>query len=225
MLKNPRDAVGAAAGAVPGAVLGVVFGAAARLRNTKPLHPYGRVGPGVLEVTHRRPGLGVPLLEAEGEHDCVVRWSRSTGLPAPLPDIEGLAVRLEEPRSDLLFAATGTGGLTRFLLTVRAPDSHGPQGTLLPVGTAGGPMLFLATPVLDRGDGPPERFVLSLAVGTGDWERWGRLDVVSWGPDLSMRFDPVRNPLPGTWQYPWVRFLREPAYLMARFGASSPDAP
>src|SRR5687767_13894650 len=88
-----RRAVGRAAGALPGAALGAVFGAAARVRRTKPLHPQGRVGSGTLDVTTPLPGLGVPLLATQGSHRCTVRWSRSMGLPRPLPDIEGLAIR------------------------------------------------------------------------------------------------------------------------------------
>lgn len=41
------------------------------------------------------PGLtGVPLLSRAGRHPAVVRLSRAAGLPQPLPDGHGLAVRL-----------------------------------------------------------------------------------------------------------------------------------
>jgi hypothetical protein len=208
---------GAAVGAVPGAVLGLVFGAAAKVRRDKPLHPVGRVGEGVLDIVHPRPGLGVPLLAEAGSHRCLVRWSRAAGLPSPLPDVEGLAVRVEESEADLLFSSTGDGPLSRFVLRPRGREHPGPQGTLLPVATAAGPLLFLVRPL--EGAVPPHRFGLEVARGRAAWEPVGVLDVPDWGPDQPTRFDPVRHLLPGTRQYPLVRFLREPAYLMARRAA------
>ncbi len=218
MEANHRHALGAAVGAVPGAVLGLVFGLVAKVRRDKPLHPVGRVGAGVLDIAHPRPAVGVPLLAEAGTHRCRVRWSRAAGLPSPLPDVEGLAVRVEESGSDLLFSSTGTGSLSRFVLRPRGRDNPGPQGTLLPVASAGGPLLFLVRP-LDDGNVPPHRFGLEVARGRSKWEPVGVIEVPVWGPDEPTRFDPVRNPLPGTWQYPVVRFLREPAYLMARRAA------
>src|SRR3712207_8796467 len=52
------------------------------------LFPYTtlcRSGPG---------GWGAALLDQPGEHEGVVRLSRGAGLPEPLPDVEGLALRL-----------------------------------------------------------------------------------------------------------------------------------
>lgn len=219
---RPRSRVGAAVGAVLGAVLGAVFGAAAKVRDTKPLHPVGQVGDGILEVTRPLPELGVPLLEKEGSHPCLVRWSRAMGLPSPLPDVEGLAIRFEEPTADLLFAATGTGTLTRFLLVPRTPGNHGSQSTLLPVSTRAGSLVLRVTPAPD-GNEPPNRFGLAVAHSGGEWRTVGRLEVPQWGPDRPIRFDPVTNVLTGTRQYPLVRMLREPAYLMARRGASADD--
>ena len=219
--------LGAAAGAAPGAVLGAVFGAAALVRRTKPLHPAGRVGEGTLRITAPQGELGVPLLAGEGSHGCVVRWSRAMGLPSPAPDFEGLAVRFHHPTADLLFASTGTGAITRFLLVPRPAGSHGPQTTLLPVATAAGSLIFRVTPAegafgdaATSADEPPSRFDLAVAHSGSGWTTVGVLDVV-WGPDVPMRFDPVENQLPGTEQYPAVRALREPAYFMARRGAAA----
>lgn len=211
----PRARLQSLAGAVPGALLGGVFGVAAAVRRTKPLHPRGRVGSGVLEVTSPRRELGVPLLAATGGHLCTVRWSRSVGLPAPLPDVEGLAVRLAGPGADLLFSATGTGRVGRFLLVPRLAGRHGPQGTLLPVATDAGSLLFLVTPLDD--EEPPTRFQLAVAQSGSDWDPVGTIRV-EWGDDRPLRFDPVEHPLPGTSQYPWVTTMREPAYLAARLG-------
>ena len=208
-----------AVGAVPGAVLGAVFGLTAKARRDKPLHPAGRVGRGRVRITEPRPDLGVPLLARRGSHPCLVRWSRAVGLPAPLPDVEGFALRFEDPSADLLFASTGTGILSRYLLVPRVPGRHGAQTTLLPVATAGGPTMFAVRPLAETGE-PPRQFELSVSERNREWQPVGVVEVESWGPDLPTRFDPVSNLLPGTRQYPVVRFLREPSYLMARRGAT-----
>jgi hypothetical protein len=140
------------------------------------------------------------------------------GLPRPLPDIEGLAIRFEEPVADVLFASTGSGSLTRFVLLPRAPGKHGAQSTLIPVATDGGPLLLKVEP-RDAAD-PPARYDLAAASGGSAWRSIGTLQV-QWGPDRPTRFDPVENQLPGTSQYALVRALREPAYLMARRGADA----
>jgi hypothetical protein len=206
-------------GVVAGAVLGAAFGAAALVRRTKPLHPIGQVGTGVLDVTDPRPGLGVPLLAEERSHTCLVRWSRAAGLPEPLPDVEGFAIRFDAPTADMLFASTGTGAVSRFLLVPRAAGHHGPQTTLLPVASEAGPLMFRLTPETDTGE-PPSRLSLAVATGTRSWDAVGSLSCV-WGPDRPIRFDPVEHVLPGTEQYPVVRVLREPAYFMARRGAAA----
>jgi hypothetical protein len=216
--RRRRPRLQSVAGAVPGALLGVVFGAAAVVRRTKPLHPKGRVGTGVLEVTSPRRELGVPLLATTGKHPCTVRWSRSVGLPAPLPDIEGFALRLTEPTADLLFSATGTGRLGRFLLVPRLAGRHGPQGTLLPVTTDAGSLLLKVDPLDDAQ--PPTRWELAVAQAGSAWEPVGTIDVV-WGDDQPLRFDPVEHQLPGTSQYRAVARLREPAYLAARLGSEA----
>jgi hypothetical protein len=219
----PPSRLGAVAGAAPGAVLGAVFGAAAVVRRTKPLHPQGNVGEGTVEITAPQPDLGVPLLAEPGTHRCTARWSRAIGLPSPMPDFEGLAIRLSEPTADLLFASTGTGAVSRFVLLPRAAGSHGPQTTLLPVASAGGTsLMFQVTPSADTAptEQPPSRFDLAVATSGSQWRTVGTLDV-TWGPDRPMRFDPVENLLPGTEQYPVVRALREPAYFMARRGSAA----
>ena len=205
-------------GALGGAVLGLTFGATALVRRTKPLHPVGQVGTAVLDVTDPLPELGVPLLAEKRSHTCLVRWSRAAGLPAPLPDVEGFAIRFDDPTADVLFASTGSGPIGRFLLVPRAHRSHGPQTTLLPVASDAGPLMFRVAPEVGTGE-PPTRFTLSVATGTGDWVAVGSLDCV-WGPDRPTRFDPVEHVLPGTAQYPVVRVLREPSYFLARRGAS-----
>ena len=215
--------LGAVAAAAPGAVLGAVLGAAALVRRTKPLHPQGNVGEGTLDITAPQRELGVPLLADPGSHRCTVRWSRAIGLPGSLPDFEGLAVRLEGADgspADVLFASTGTGAVSRFVLVPRASGTHGPQTTLLPVSAGGTSLVFRVTPASVPAEGLPGSFDLAVATSGSSWTPVGTLNV-EWGPDRPMRFDPVENLLPGTEQYPLVRVLREPAYFLARRGSAA----
>ena len=84
-----------------------------------------------------------------------------------------------------------------------------------------GPLLLRLTPAGPAPvpeDSPPDRMVLSWAVGTGPWRYAG--EVVTGAPLRPAadreRHDPVVHQLPGTEQYPVVRRLREPAYRRAR---------
>jgi hypothetical protein len=203
-------------------VLGAGFGIAARVRRDKPLHPAGVVGTAVLDVTTPAPHLGIPLFAQAGRHDCLVRWSRSAGVPAPLPDVEGFALRVldagEGRVADLLFASSGDGALTRHTLLLRGPRRHGPLSTLLPVAGETGSLMFLVEPLDD--EDPPLTWRLSVADAGSDWRAVATVGV-TWGHDEAVRFDPVEHQLPGTRQYRLVRLLREPAYAMARLGATA----
>ena len=211
--RDPGSRLAAAAGTLPGAAIGAALGALAAVRRTKPVHPAGRVGAAELEVTTPRPEFGVPLIATSGSHACTARFSRTVGLPPSWPDIEGLAVRFEDPTADVLFASTGTGRIGRFVIEARPADSHGPQTTFLPVSTQSGSLLLRMSP-LDQAD-PPVRWELSAAHAGSQWRPAGVLQV-TWGDDEPLRFDPVKNALPGTSQYPLVQVLREPAYALAR---------
>jgi hypothetical protein len=202
-----------AAGLLPGAAIGLGLGAVAALRRNKPVHPAGRVGTGELEVTTPVPEHGVPLLASRGTHACIARFSRTIGLPPPWPDVEGLALRIDDQGADVLLASTGVGRLGRFVFEARSGHRHGSLTTYLPVSTRSGSLLVRADP-LDQAD-PPVEWGLSVAHLGSDWRPIGTLRI-TWGVDRPIRFDPVENMLPGTWQYPVVSTLREPAYAIAR---------
>src|SRR5688572_13914175 len=78
-----------------GRMVGVALGALARLRHGKPMHPRGAVFAAVLERSGSGNGAwGVPWLDSASSEAAVVRLSRGAGLPAALPDLLGLAIRL-----------------------------------------------------------------------------------------------------------------------------------
>jgi hypothetical protein len=198
---------------------GALLGAGARTLGTvrparKPLHPDGRV----VTARLRRHGLATPIgvafLDEAGDEQVVVRESRAIGLPEPLPDIHGLAVRVTNPdgsSGDLLLATTGWGRLTRFVLTASRTTYGRPMTTLLPYRTGLGPVLLGAR------SSSPGAVDLAWAVGDRPWRSFAEL-VVSQedAPDQEISFDPVRNPVTGLEQYPAVLRLREPAYSSAR---------
>lgn len=212
VMSRAAGAASAAGGQLLRAVIGVVD---AVRPAAKPLHPVGAVTSGVLERFGGGAESGVPWLDGTGEDDVVVRWSRAVGLPAPAPDVFGLAVRVELEggrHGDLLFSTTGTGPLTRFALAPAFTTQHA-MTTLLPYRTPSGPVLLRAVP---RGGRVVE---LAWARGTREWQPFGTLhldDAPELAADADVSFDPVLNPIPGLPPYGWVTRLREPAYRSAR---------
>lgn len=183
----------------------------------KPLHPRGDVVRAALTRFGGGLGTGVPWLEEPGEDAVQVRLSRAVGLPGFLPDIHGLALRVPTPLGygDVLLASTGTGRLTRFVLTVAHEPGARPMSTLLPYRTPSGAVLLGATQ-----DGPG-RWSLAAASPQGPWRPFADLVLSDETGDADVSFDPVRNTIPGLEVAGWVRRLREPSYRTARRSRSA----
>ena len=206
-----------------GMALAAIFGALARARGTRALHAVGVCGRGTLKF---EPGTdhGVPLLSGARSHSCLVRASRAVGLPR-LPDIEGLALRIDGPDGgDLLFASTGAGMVTRHLLVPRLPFRLGTLTTLMPLRTAGGGLLLRLEPERGsrghpgqgRAQRPPTAYRVWIAAPGRPWHERGRLDVAWEDGDCSRRHDPVGHPPAGTWfGATWAR-LRDPSYAASQ---------
>lgn len=222
--RTTASRVAAAAAAVPGWVLQGLAGAAGLIRPApKPLHPAGSVFP----ATIRRYGMrdvdriGVPWIDEAGVTEATVRFSRATGLPQPLPDIHGLAVRIpggstDGGHADILLATTGLGRATRFALVPARSRGGASYSTLLPYRSSRGPVLVAAVPENDTAT------VLTLAVASpgGQWTAFGDLTVAEQhheGSRDETSFDPVINMLDGLSYYPWATRLREGAYSAARW--------
>ncbi len=78
-----------------GLALGIPLAALAAVRRGKAVHPHGVAYDATLAVAGD--GVAPPaarLLSQPGEHRAVVRFSRSLGLPRPIPDLMGLAIRV-----------------------------------------------------------------------------------------------------------------------------------
>ena len=156
------------------------------------------------------PGTGVPWLDEPGEDEVVVRLSRAIGLPGGLPDIHGLAVRVPLQgggHGDLLFASTGWGRLSRFVLTASRSPQARPMTTLLPYHAPSGPSCSAPAPAGRRRSSCPSRRPAATGGPFADL----RFSLAPSG-DGPVDFDPVANRLPGLEQYPSVAALREPSY-------------
>jgi hypothetical protein len=92
------------------ALFAVAFRLLARLRRGRSLHPVGLGYRACLEITPAaRRWAGARLLVPGARYDAVVRFSRGGGLPEPLPDALGVAIRLPD--------AYGPGQAQDFLVT------------------------------------------------------------------------------------------------------------
>lgn len=191
--------------------LGALFAGVGHLRRgPRALHPRGEVYTGTLTIAGTADPSGVALLDEPGEHPCLVRLSRATGLPRPLPDVLGVAVRLSPAvgrRADLLFASTGTGPVSRYVLLPRGDHASASLTTLLPYRGPRGPLTLALVPAGRR------RWDLWSAPARGEWTSRGVLTATTpGGDDEGLRFDPVGSPPEGLRQYDVVRRLRAPAY-------------
>lgn len=197
-----------------GRVLQTVVDAVAHLRPAdKPLHPQGAVH---LATLHRRPGAttGAAFLDEGGSDEVLVRLSRAVGLAEPVPDVNGLALRVPtagDDHADLLLATTGRGRLTRFLLVPRTRLPAGFFSTLLPYRTPTGPVWLGAQSIDDA-----TWQLMWAGSGTG-WTTFARLELTTEpAPDPLLSFDPTQSTPPGLEIYDWHRRLRAPAYATAR---------
>lgn len=213
-----------------GRAVAAPIAALARLRSDKPMHPDGAVFDGVLERSGASPPLGVPWLDAPGRDDVVVRLSRGAGLPPPLPDILGLAVRVPGERGpvDLLLSTTGLGALSRWVPLPRR-DAAVPYTSIMGYRSSAGTIRIAALPEqahLSARPRPqagevqrrPVSFTLAAAVRAGGWQPFARLTLTEPARPLDpdVRFDAVLHPPPGLAAAgPLARF-RRPAYAAAR---------
>ncbi|MBJ2119610.1 hypothetical protein I6N91_01290 [Arthrobacter sp. MSA 4-2] len=212
-----------------------VFRALKVLRPSRPIHPGGVRLTGYLAVDGGA-SSGIPWLDTAGSTPVEARLSRSVGLPGPLPDIIGLAVRIPsgDAHADLLLSSTGSSPLGRFLLVPRLNIARSPLTTMMPYRGARGPVLLAARttgqptapgrlpaslPAFRRRlKGHAWSMELSFARPLGPWIPFGTLTLTV-DPDQGqedLRFDPVRNPLPTASTYEWAAQLRRGSYAVAR---------
>jgi hypothetical protein len=120
-----------------------------KARGRKALHPRGEVLEGLIGRRGAVGRTGAVWLDEAGTNHVAVRFSRSLGLPAPHPDILGLALRIPtQPGQfgDVLLATTGTGHIGRYVCCGGTPPWAAAYTSLFPYKTATGPLLLAAIP-------------------------------------------------------------------------------
>jgi hypothetical protein len=143
-------------------LLAALFRLLARLRRGRALHPVGAGYRGRLEITAGAGRFaGAELLAPGAGYDALVRFSRGAGLPEPLPDALGVAVKLPD--------AYGPGRAHDLLVTSSA-DLPLVRRLLFPGRSFLGRSFSSALPYLVAG----RRVVTVLASRRGPWPRTGR---------------------------------------------------
>ena len=162
------------------------FRLASRLRGERAIHARGRTFSGRVDLPGGA-GTGAALLDRPGSYDAVVRLSRSVGLPAALPDVFGLAVRLVDAHGpgahqDLLLDSTRPAPLLRRLPWPGLRPTPPVYSSLLPYEVGGRRMLVGArfvtsAPQVRALADLPDRLVLALLLATphGRWTEIGRI--------------------------------------------------
>ena len=159
------------------------FRAASRVRGERAIHARGRTLTGRLSVPGGL-GTGARLLDQPGSYDVLVRLSRSVGLPLPLPDVLGLAVRVLDAHGpgahqDLLLDSALPAPVLRRLPWPRRDHLGALHCSLLPYDVAGPRLLLAARAVSGSAtlDELPDELSLELLLATphGPWRSWGVL--------------------------------------------------
>ena len=178
------------------AVGGVLAGVAAARRG-KAVHPHGVVHRGRLVVD------GIPaapagsrLLSERAEHDVLVRFSRSIGLPRPLPDLLGMSIRVvdaygEGQHQDLLLITSIDLPVLHHVF-VPAGDVHQrPYTSSLPYRAGDETFLIGAVPE----EGGELRFGVAVAPIACRFRTVARLEVGERLPDTldALRFSPFNT--------------------------------
>ena len=167
---------------LPRSAFARTLGAATAARGSRVFHPKGQAYAARLTVTPTAT-WGARLLDEPATYDGVVRISRAVGLPHPLPDAEGLALRLP---------GLGKGGAPLDILInsawryVFAPSVLSPVwSAILPHRTGDGRRVLLGAKPYEGG------FTMLAAPPFGGWESWGELTLGEPVDGESLRFAPT----------------------------------
>ncbi len=190
------------------------MGAAAALRGGKAVHPHGVVHRARLRVLDGASGAppAATLLSEPASHDCLVRFSRSVGLPRPLPDLLGMSIRVphaygRDRPQDLLLVSSVDLPIAHHVFLPAGDVQARPYSSSLPYRAGDDRFLIGALPdpssPRPKGGSELERlaraaatgrlgFALAVAPVMGRFRRVGVLEVGErLPPELdALRFDP-----------------------------------
>lgn len=202
------------------------FRALAQVRSAPAFHPKGALYDGRLVVD------GTSPLPA-GAWPVLVRLSKGIGTPTGVPDLLGIAVRLERPDGPIDFLCTsalGSAGLRRFVLAPAAAWGRVSLSSLMTLerdGTHVTVHVELADPSLRSPDPAavvaslPVQAVVTVVAGDGSTVQTGSLTLVSPSTrdEEDTAFDPDLHAPPGWTLGPrWLARIRETAYVGSRRG-------
>jgi hypothetical protein len=179
--------------ATAGAAAAVFTGIGSALRRARLFHPDGVAFQATVDLEGGE--HGAPLLDEPARRRAIVRLSRGTGVPEPLPDVLGMAVRFldvhgPEAHQDLLLVTSGGPPLLRHTFAPVRSFDHERWSSVLPYRVGGQLVLLGARPL--RSEGPPVqrladlaeevasgrlRFALEMAPVTGSWEILGTIEL------------------------------------------------
>jgi hypothetical protein len=236
------------AAAAAGPVVAAGFYALAALRRRHSLHPTGVGFQGWLRVPNDSPARsGVPLFQSGATHPAILRFSRGAGLPEPLPDALGVAIKLPDAHGpgvdqDLLLTSSTDRPLLRRLLFPARSFVRGAFSTALPYDLGSERVVLLLVPVPtsagrsagEAGHHPVGGALAELRAIAADSLKFqlrtarslGRsqpLATVTVGPPLSadqteaLRFNPWTTG-PGIRPSGWLNLLRDAAYQASQRG-------
>ena len=196
---------------------GGAMAALAGLRRAKAVHPHGVVHAARLHVpgAHAAP-RGSSLLSEPGDHEAVVRFSRSIGLPRALPDLLGLSLRVVDAygpgaHQDLLMVTSVDAPVLHHIFVPAYDVRARPYSSSLPYRAGGERFIVGALP--QRGG----NFALAVAAVGGRFEPVAEIRIGAQLPDAAdaMPFNPF-NTGGGLEPVGLLNRLRRKAYPMSQ---------
>lgn len=195
---------------LPRAAAAAVLGLGTAVRGARVFHPHGATRRCRLVVDGGQQ-WGASLLDDAAVHEGVVRLSRGVGLPAPLPDVDGLALRLPGLGVD--------GAPLDLLLNSAWRFAFAPSvvartwSSVLPYRTRDGRQVLLgARPTADG-------FTLVVAPVLGPWQEWAQLELGAPVEGEELRFRPTLGAA-DLQPVPLFRTLRQWSYDASQAGRS-----
>ena len=218
--------------------VGTVLAALAAVRRGKAVHPHGVVYGARLTITGAASApRAAGLLSTAGEHRAIARFSRSVGLPRPLPDLLGLSLRVMDAygdgcHQDFLLVTSADLPVVHHIFLPALDVQQRPYTSSLPY--RAGPDLFLVG-ALPRPDSPRPggdhefdrlqaaaatgrlEFDLAVAPVTGRFRPVGTLRIGRrLDPELdALRFNPW-NTGGGLEPAGWLNGARDRAYKLSQ---------
>lgn len=202
---DEAPAPGRLAADAAGVAIGAILAGVGILRRAKPVHPHGVTYRARLSVpgTAAAPAASA-LLSTPGERDAVVRFSRSLGLPRPLPDLLGMSIRIldaygADRHQDLLLVTCGRRPVLHHVFLPADDVQQRPYCSALPYAAGERRFVVGALPDADapRPAGADEFERLGRAAATGRLT-FGLAVAAVPGPFLRVATIHVLDPLPDT---------------------------